>query len=67
MEQRRVLSSYQHWLAAACGSYTLGAKMTLPEMTDLEGKFAVLERIAESFPVGSVEREAIYAAAHAMN
>lgn len=41
--------------------------MTLPEMTDLEGKCAVLERIAESFPDGSAEREAVYTAAHAMH
>jgi len=40
--------------------------MTLPKLDDLAGKCAVLERIAKSFPDGSVEGEAIYTAAHAM-
>ena len=40
--------------------------MTIPDMSDLEGKCAVLERIASSFPEGSPEREAVGTAAHAM-
>lgn len=35
-------------------------------MTDLERKCAILEKIANSFPVGSSEYEAIFTAAHAM-
>ncbi len=41
--------------------------MTIPDMSDLEGKCAVLEKIAMSYPDGSPEREAVYAAAHALH
>ena len=40
--------------------------MKAPDMSDLEGKCAILERIANSYPDGSPEREAIYTAAQAM-
>lgn len=40
--------------------------MALPDMTNLDSKCAVLEKIAMSFPKGSAEREAVYTAAHAI-
>jgi len=41
--------------------------MTLPDITDLEGKCAILETVAKSYPEGSSEREAINTAVHAMH
>jgi hypothetical protein len=40
--------------------------MTIPDMSDLDDKCAILERIANGYPDGSPERGAVYTAAHAM-
>jgi hypothetical protein len=41
--------------------------MAKPDMTDLESKCGVLERIANNFPDGTPERDAIDTAAYAMH
>ena len=38
----------------------------LPNMNDLEDKCAILEKLADSYPENSPERDAVYTAAHAM-
>jgi hypothetical protein len=54
-------------LRAVGGLFALDCKMPTFDLSDFEGKCAILECIANSYPDGSPEREAVYTAAQAMH